>query len=61
MLMKQKVEDPDSNPQLTDKIPLIAKALPPEERWVWFLELAVERYILVLIGRVVGYLKLRQV
>ena len=63
MLMKQKVENPDSDPRLTDKIPLIAKALPPEERWVWFLELAVERYILVLTVTVcvIDYLKLRQV
>jgi len=45
--MKQKVENPDSDPQLTSTIPL-ARALPPEERWVWFLELAVERYVLVL-------------
>jgi len=48
MLMKQKVENPDSNPCGT--IPPLARAPPPEERWVWFLELAVERYVLVLAG-----------
>ncbi|KAF9786260.1 hypothetical protein BJ322DRAFT_775798 [Thelephora terrestris] len=43
-LMKQKVEDPDSDPQVMERIPPLAKALPPEWRWVWFLELAVERF-----------------
>jgi len=46
-LMKRKIENPDSDPQLAEAIPLPAKALPPEERWVWFLELAVERYVIV--------------
>ena len=44
-LMKQKVEDPDSDPQVVERIPPLAKDLPPEWRWVWFLELAVERYV----------------
>ena len=50
MLMKQKVEDPDSDPQLADMMPFLAKALSPEERWVWFLELAVDRYVSALVG-----------
>lgn len=45
-LMKRKVENPDSDPQLAGVIPPLAKALSPNERWVWFLELAVERYVL---------------
>ena len=49
-LMKQKVENPDSDPQLAETIPLLAKALPPGNRWVWFLELAVERYVFVMDG-----------
>ena len=49
-LMKQKVEDPNLDPQLTETMPLLAKALPPEERWMWFLELAVERYVLITNG-----------
>lgn len=48
--MKQKVENPDSDPQLAETIPLLAKALPPGNRWVWFLELAVERYVFVMDG-----------
>jgi hypothetical protein len=49
-LMKQKVEDPSLDPQLAETIPLLAKALPPAERWAWFLELAVERYVFVANG-----------
>lgn len=36
-LMKQKVEDPSLDSQLTETMPLLAKALSPEEGWVWFL------------------------
>lgn len=43
--MKQKVEDPDSDPQLMQTIPPLAKALSPEKRWKWFLELAMERCV----------------
>ena len=43
--MKQKVEDPDSDPRLVQTIPPLAKALSPEKRWEWFLELAVERCV----------------
>ena len=49
-LMKRKVQDPDLDPQLSEAIPALAKALSPEERWVWFLELAVERCVLVTDG-----------
>ncbi|KAF9644170.1 hypothetical protein BDM02DRAFT_3175056, partial [Thelephora ganbajun] len=42
--MKQKVEEPDSDPQLAENIPSLAKAQSPQKRWVWFLELAVERF-----------------
>jgi hypothetical protein len=45
--MKQKVEDPDSDPQLMQTVPPLAKALTPEKRWEWFLELAVERCVSV--------------
>ena len=45
--MKQKVEDPDSDPRLMQAIPPLAKALSPEKRWEWFLELAVERCVSV--------------
>jgi hypothetical protein len=47
-LMKHKVENPDSDPQLAEAIPLLAKILSPEERWRWFLELAVERCALII-------------
>lgn len=43
--MKQKIEDPDSDPQIAQMIPPLAKALSPEKRWKWFLELAVERCV----------------
>lgn len=45
--MKQKVENPDSDPQLAQTIPPLAKALTPEKRWEWFLELAAERCVSV--------------
>lgn len=45
-IMRQKVEDPDSDPQFAQMIPPLAKALSPDKRWEWFLELAVERCVL---------------
>lgn len=49
-LMKRKVQDPSLDPQLSEAIPALAMTLSPEERWVWFLELAVERCVLVTNG-----------
>ena len=49
-LMKRKVQDPSLDPELLEAIPALAKELSPEERWVWFLELAVERCVLVTNG-----------
>lgn len=46
--MKQKVEDPDSDPRVVERIPPLAMALPPEKRWIWFLELAVDRCVSVM-------------
>jgi hypothetical protein len=49
-LLKEKVEVPELDPQLVQTIPPLAGALSPGKRWIWFLELAVERYVLVAIG-----------
>ena len=49
-LMKEKVEVPETDPQLVQTIPPLANALSPGKRWIWFLELAVERFVLVAIG-----------
>ena len=49
-LMEQKVGDPSLDPQLAEMIPLLAKAPPSAERWVWFLEVAVERHVLATNG-----------
>ena len=42
ILMKEEVENPGSDPQLADAIPLLAKVLPPNEtedcEWLPFLQ-----------------------
>jgi hypothetical protein len=39
--LKLKVQE---NPDIANAFPPLAEALDPEARWVWFLELALERY-----------------
>ena len=41
--LKWRVQDPDSYPEVASKIPPRARSLSPKDRWVWFLQLAVER------------------
>lgn len=53
--MKQRIEDPDSDPQFMQTIPPLAKALSPEKRWEWFLELALERCVSVTSGFLMGH------
>lgn len=44
-ITKEKAENPDSDPQLADAVSPLVKALPPNERWVQLLELAVGRCV----------------
>lgn len=54
-LVKEKVEALHLDPQFMDTIPPLAKNLSSEERWRWFLELAVERYATVTKGLEMGH------
>jgi len=42
--LKWRVQDPDSYPEVAPKIPPRARSLDANDRWVWFLQLAVERF-----------------
>jgi hypothetical protein len=41
--LKWRVQNPDSYPEVASRIPPTAKSLNPNDRWIWFLQLAVER------------------
>lgn len=41
--LKWRVQNPDSYPEVASKIPPRARSLKQNDRWVWFLQLAVER------------------
>jgi len=41
--LKWRVQDPDSYPEVASRIPPRARSLNANDRWVWFLQLAVER------------------
>ena len=41
--LKDQVVDLEANHDVCDKLPPIAQELEPQERWTWFLELALER------------------
>lgn len=43
-LFQQKVEDPYSDPVVADVVPPIGRSIGAKGRWLWFLEMAVERY-----------------
>ena len=42
-LFKQKVEDPYSDPEVGEIVPPVGRGLGVKGRWLWFLEMAVER------------------
>ena len=42
--LKWRVENPDSYPEVASRIPPRARSLNANDRWIWFLQLAVERY-----------------
>lgn len=44
--LKNRVTDLEANRDAHDKLPLLARELDPQQRWVWFLELALERCVL---------------
>ena len=41
--LKWRVQNPDSYPEVASKIPPRARSLNQNDRWIWFLQLAVER------------------
>ena len=41
--LKWRVQDPDSYPGVASRIPSRARSLKADDRWAWFLQLAVER------------------
>ena len=41
--LKWRVQNPESYPEVASKIPPGARSLKQKDRWVWFLQLAVER------------------
>lgn len=43
-LFQQRVEDPYSDPSVADSVPPIGRSLGAKGRWLWFLEMAVERW-----------------
>lgn len=44
--LKNRVTDLEANRDVRDKVPPLARELEPQQRWIWFLELALERYVL---------------
>ena len=41
--LRGRVTDLEANKDVRDKLPSLAQQLEPQERWTWFLELALER------------------
>ena len=44
-LFKKKVEDPYSDPEVAGLVPPVGKVIGVKGRWLWFLEMAVERFV----------------
>ena len=44
--LKNRVTDLEANQDVRNKLPSMAQELGPQDRWTWFLELALERYVL---------------
>lgn len=44
-MFREKVEDPYSDPELSEIVPPIGRDIGPHGRWLWFLEMAVERSV----------------
>ena len=44
-LFQEKVEDPYSDPGMADVLPPIGRSVGAKGRWLWFLEMAVERCV----------------
>ena len=42
--LRDRVTNLEANQDARDKLPSLAQELEPQERWTWFLELALERY-----------------
>jgi hypothetical protein len=41
--LKNRVTDLEANQDVRNKVPPLAQELEPQQRWTWFLELALER------------------
>ena len=44
--LKSRVTDLEANQDVRNKLPSLAQELEPQDRWTWFLELALERSVL---------------
>lgn len=44
--LNNRITDLEASQDLRAKLPSLAQELRPQERWIWFLELALERFIL---------------
>jgi len=44
--LKERVTDLEANQDVRNKLPSLAQELGPQDRWTWFLELALERCVL---------------
>ena len=44
--LKNRVTDLEANQDVRNKLPSLAQELGPQDRWTWFLELALERCVL---------------
>ena len=44
--LKERVTDLEANQDVRNKLPSLAQELEPQDRWTWFLELALERSVL---------------
>ena len=44
-LFRERVEDPYSDPAAADLVPPVGRSIGTKGRWLWFLEMAVERFV----------------
>ena len=57
--LKERVTDLEANQDVRRKLPSLAQELGPQDRWTWFLELALERYVLLNHGARLGFADLQ--
>jgi len=57
--LKDRVTDLEANQDVRDKLPSLAQELGPQDRWTWFLELALERCVLCNPRACIGFAELQ--